>query len=260
MAKPSGKIIETPIKANFREGLQVLEYFSSTHGARKGLADTALKTADSGYLTRKLADVAQNVVITGDDCGTLNGITKGVDLQGRQGRGLAGAGDPRPYGARHDRRRRHRRGRRPRERADHRRDRAAHRGAGLREDPRPLAADLRVAARASASCCYGMDLSRGTARRGGPGGRHHRRPVDRRAGHAAHDADLPHRRHGDPRRRGERDPCDARRARSTYVNLQRGRRARPADVALDQPERRDAARSTRRTARSTATWCRSAAS
>src|SRR5262249_2931614 len=60
MAKPSGQIIETPIKANFREGLSVLEYFSSTHGARKGLADTALKTADSGYLTRKLADVAQN--------------------------------------------------------------------------------------------------------------------------------------------------------------------------------------------------------
>ena len=63
MAKPSGEIIETPIKANFREGLNVLEYFSSTHGARKGLADTALKTADSGYLTRKLADVAQNVII-----------------------------------------------------------------------------------------------------------------------------------------------------------------------------------------------------
>ncbi|MHC4970751.1 MAG: DNA-directed RNA polymerase subunit beta' [Planctomycetota bacterium] len=82
MAKPSGKIIETPIKANFREGLRVLEYFSSTHGARKGLADTALKTADSGYLTRKLADVAQNVVITLDDCGTLNGISKGVVYKG----------------------------------------------------------------------------------------------------------------------------------------------------------------------------------
>ncbi|HIA28649.1 MAG TPA: DNA-directed RNA polymerase subunit beta' [Planctomycetes bacterium] len=76
MAKPSGEIIETPIKASFREGLKVLEYFSSTHGARKGLADTALKTADSGYLTRKLADVAQNVVVTQVDCGTLNGITK----------------------------------------------------------------------------------------------------------------------------------------------------------------------------------------
>ena len=82
MAKPSGRIIETPIKANFREGLRVLEYFSSTHGARKGLADTALKTADSGYLTRKLADVAQNVVITMQDCGTLNGITKGVVRKG----------------------------------------------------------------------------------------------------------------------------------------------------------------------------------
>jgi DNA-directed RNA polymerase subunit beta' len=82
MAKPSGQIIETPIKANFREGLSVLEYFSSTHGARKGLADTALKTADSGYLTRKLADVAQNVVITMHDCGTSLGITKGVIYKG----------------------------------------------------------------------------------------------------------------------------------------------------------------------------------
>ncbi len=84
MAKPSGKIIETPIKANFREGLSVLEYFSSTHGARKGLADTALKTADSGYLTRKLADVAQNVVITQHDCSTTQGITKGVIYRGEK--------------------------------------------------------------------------------------------------------------------------------------------------------------------------------
>lgn len=84
MAKPSGKIIETPIKANFREGLSVLEYFSSTHGARKGLADTALKTADSGYLTRKLADVAQNVVVTTHDCETTQGITKGVIYRGEK--------------------------------------------------------------------------------------------------------------------------------------------------------------------------------
>jgi DNA-directed RNA polymerase subunit beta' len=84
MAKPSGQIIETPIKANFREGLSVLEYFSSTHGARKGLADTALKTADSGYLTRKLADVAQNVVVTTHDCGTTLGITKGVVYKGEE--------------------------------------------------------------------------------------------------------------------------------------------------------------------------------
>ncbi len=74
MAKPSGEIIETPIKANFREGLSVLEYFISTHGARKGLADTALKTANSGYLTRRLVDVAQDSTITMDDCGTIDGI------------------------------------------------------------------------------------------------------------------------------------------------------------------------------------------
>jgi DNA-directed RNA polymerase subunit beta' len=84
MAKPSGKIIETPIKANFREGLNVLEYFSSTHGARKGLADTALKTADAGYLTRKLVDVAQNVVISYQDCGTMNGITKSTVYKGEK--------------------------------------------------------------------------------------------------------------------------------------------------------------------------------
>ena len=84
MAKPSGEIIETPIKANFREGLSVLEYFSSTHGARKGLADTALKTADSGYLTRKLADVSQNVIVNSLDCGTISGITKEAIYKGEE--------------------------------------------------------------------------------------------------------------------------------------------------------------------------------
>src|SRR5213596_399007 len=74
MAKPSGEIIETPITANFREGLTVLQYFISTHGARKGLADTALKTANSGYLTRRLVDVAQDVIVSEDDCGTQDGI------------------------------------------------------------------------------------------------------------------------------------------------------------------------------------------
>jgi len=74
MAKPDGSIIETPITANFREGLNVLQYFISTHGARKGLADTALKTANSGYLTRRLVDVAQDLVITNDDCGTFEGV------------------------------------------------------------------------------------------------------------------------------------------------------------------------------------------
>ncbi len=73
MAKPDGSIIETPITANFREGLNVLQYFISTHGARKGLADTALKTANSGYLTRRLVDVAQDLVVTEVDCGTSRG-------------------------------------------------------------------------------------------------------------------------------------------------------------------------------------------
>lgn len=84
MAKPSGEILETPITANFREGLSVLEYFISSHGARKGLADTALKTADSGYLTRRLVDVAQDVIITEDDCGTLNGIEVSAIKQGQE--------------------------------------------------------------------------------------------------------------------------------------------------------------------------------
>jgi len=82
MAKPSGEIIENPITASFREGLTVLEYFISTHGARKGLADTALKTADAGYLTRRLVDVAQEQVVTVEDCGTLNGITVSAIIEG----------------------------------------------------------------------------------------------------------------------------------------------------------------------------------
>ncbi|HEX9289809.1 MAG TPA: DNA-directed RNA polymerase subunit beta' [Anaeromyxobacteraceae bacterium] len=82
MAKPSGEIIETPITANFREGLNVLQYFISTHGARKGLADTALKTANSGYLTRRLVDVAQDAIITEYDCGAMDGITLGSLVEG----------------------------------------------------------------------------------------------------------------------------------------------------------------------------------
>lgn len=82
MAKPSGEIIESPIRANFREGLTMLEYFISTHGARKGLADTALKTADSGYLTRRLVDVAQDVIVTHEDCGTISGIFASAIIEG----------------------------------------------------------------------------------------------------------------------------------------------------------------------------------
>ncbi len=82
MAKPDGSIIETPITANFREGLNVLQYFISTHGARKGLADTALKTANSGYLTRRLVDVTQDLVVVEDDCGTTNGFTQKALIEG----------------------------------------------------------------------------------------------------------------------------------------------------------------------------------
>src|SRR5437773_4596603 len=82
MSKPSGEVIEHPITANFREGLSVLQYFISTHGARKGLADTALKTADSGYLTRRLVDVAQDVIVTEQDCQTFDGITVTPIMEG----------------------------------------------------------------------------------------------------------------------------------------------------------------------------------
>ena len=82
MAKPDGSIIETPITANFREGLNVLQYFISTHGARKGLADTALKTANSGYLTRRLVDVTQDLVVTEDDCGTTQGVSMKALIEG----------------------------------------------------------------------------------------------------------------------------------------------------------------------------------
>ncbi len=82
MAKPDGSIIETPITANFREGLNVLQYFISTHGARKGLADTALKTANSGYLTRRLVDVCQDLVVTEDDCGTTRGVNRSALVEG----------------------------------------------------------------------------------------------------------------------------------------------------------------------------------
>ncbi|WP_028293994.1 DNA-directed RNA polymerase subunit beta' [Oceanobacter kriegii] len=91
MAKPDGSIIETPIVANFREGLNVLQYFTSTHGARKGLADTALKTANSGYLTRRLVDVAQDLVVTEDDCGTAKGLVMTPLIEG--GDVVVGLGD-----------------------------------------------------------------------------------------------------------------------------------------------------------------------
>ena len=195
VANPKGEIIPRPIKANFREGLTVLEYFISTHGARKGLADTALRTADSGYLTRRLVDVSQDVIIREEDCGT----ERGVMMRDRhaQRRGRPGQGRPRRdlrLRAHPGRGRREadgkivldgrRRPRRRQHRHAHRRRRRGGQG--------PLRADLRLQGR------HLRDLLRPLAghrqdRRRRRGGRHHRRPVHRRARHAADDAHLPHR-------------------------------------------------------------------
>ena len=214
MAKPSGKIIETPIKANFREGLSVLEYFSSTHGARKGLADTALKTADSGYLTRKLADVAQNVVITMEDCGTTQGITKGVIYRGEKVEVRL---------------------------ADSIRGRVSRTNIvnpitdevivrenelitidiarrieelGLEKIQVRSPDDLRRHAGHLPPLLRHGPVDRLDGRRG-HGRRHHRRPEHRRAGHAAHHAYVPHRWHGRPRRRREATSAPRRAASSS---------------------------------------------
>ncbi len=192
MAKPDGSIIETPITANFREGLNVLQYFISTHGARKGLADTALKTANSGYLTRRLVDVTQDLVVIEDDCGTENGLAMRALVEGGEvieslrdrilGRVTAidvihpetqevlvhGGPDAR-------------RGRDGRARGRRRRRGQGAHHADLRHPLRHLRQVLRPRPR---------------PRRPGEPGRGHRRhrgAVDRRAGHAADDADLPHR-------------------------------------------------------------------
>ncbi len=209
MAKPSGEIIETPIISNFKEGLTVLEYFNSTHGARKGLADTALKTANSGYLTRRLVDVSQDAVIIEDDCGTDRALEMRAIVQGGAtiaslaervlGRTTAEdvvdakSGDVVIAGGQ------------PARRGDGRPDRGD-RPAG-RQDP--LAAGLRFEAGRLRQVLRPRPCSRyaGEHRRGG---RRHCRPVDRRAGHAADDADLPHRRRGaaqravEPRSAGRR--------------------------------------------------------
>ena len=198
MAKPSGEIIEQPIIANFKEGLSVLEYFNSTHGARKGLADTALKTANSGYLTRRLVDVAQDCIIVEEDCGTERGLTVRAVMDGGEvvsslserilGRTTAedvldpvnsevhcsaqhadrgGSGGP---------------------------DREGRRRVG--EDP--LGADLRSRDRCVRPLLWARPCPRhaGEHRRGG--GRD-RRAVDRRTGHAADHAHLPHRWRGSAR-------------------------------------------------------------
>jgi DNA-directed RNA polymerase subunit beta' len=195
MAKPDGSIIETPITANFREGLNVLQYFISTHGARKGLADTALKTANSGYLTRRLVDVSQDLVITDPDCGTTNGLTMNPIVEGGdvvEGLGervlgrtvatdllkpgteevLVEAGTLLDEKLVRD-------------------DRARGRG----PDPGALADHLRAALRRLLAVLRPRPRARSPDQHRRGGGRH-RRAVDRRAGHAADDAHVPHRRRG----------------------------------------------------------------
>ena len=173
----------------------MLEYFNSTHGARKGLADTALKTANSGYLTRRLVDVAQDSIITTFDCGTDRRHQGAGDHRLRPGGGVAGDPHPRPHhgrgSARSRRHRHHRSARHAAGRARGREDRAGRHpggahpfGAHLRGDERRVRGLLRPRSRAR------------HARQHGRGGRRHRGAVDRRAGHPAHHAHLPHRRRG----------------------------------------------------------------
>ena len=154
MADPSGRIIDVPVRSNFREGMTVLEYFISTHGARKGLADTALRTADSGYLTRRLVDVAQDVITREEDCGTEEGSwiirSESSDEKGAFQKRLVGrlAAAPLPD-PRADDQEEGRGADAPRrsQRADHGRGRGAHRCRRGRRSARPLAAHLRGSSR-----------------------------------------------------------------------------------------------------------------
>jgi DNA-directed RNA polymerase subunit beta' len=196
MAKPSGEIIETPIISNFKEGLTVNEYFNSTHGARKGLADTALKTANSGYLTRRLVDVAQDCIVTHVDCGTDKGLTMTAIVDA--GQVVASIGSrilgrtalddidhpvtgERIVNARHD---------------DRRADVVEIEKAGIQS--------IRIRSALTCEIQTGrlrrLLRSRPCPRHAGQHGRsrrRHRRAVDRRTGHPAHHAYLPPGRHGD---------------------------------------------------------------
>ena len=203
MAKPDGSIIETPITANFREGLNVLQYFISTHGARKGLADTALKTANSGYLTRRLVDVAQDLVVTEPDCGTTNGLTMMPIVEG--GDVVEGLGE-RVLGRV----------------AAERRAEAGH-GEAVVVDAGTLIDEKlvkqleqegvdQVKVRSPITCADALRRVRAVLRarprarsshQHRRGGRRDRGAVDRRAGHAAHDAYVPHRWRGVASRGGE---------------------------------------------------------
>ena len=191
MANPKGEIIERPIKANFMEGLSVLEYFISTHGARKGLADTALRTADSGYLTRRLVDVAQDVIVRDEDCKTKEHIE--MDL-----RKVDGSLNDNLYGRLAAKKFETSRGRELLKRnqlitqADVEEIVEAF---GDEEVKIPVRSALKCEAESGVCrACYGVAPATGQARQHRRRGRHHRRPVDRRAWHPADHAYVPHRR------------------------------------------------------------------
>ncbi len=234
MANPKGEIIERPIKANFMEGLSVLEYFISTHGARKGLADTALRTADSGYLTRRLVDVSQDVIIREADCGSKEfielklvlpeGLNQSVaarvlaqDLYYPLEDGTPGKKKLLAKGDRHHQ---------PRAAADLRGVRGP---PGRDDDPGALGPEVQERVRHLPGLLRHLPRHRRGVRDRGRG-RHHRRAVDRRAGHAADDADVPH---GRRRRRRHH-------ARSA---------ARGRDLRGSEPEGRGQARRGRRQGR-----------
>ena len=237
MAKPSGEIIETPITSNFREGLSVAQYFISTHGARKGLADTALKTANSGYLTRRLVDVAQDMIVREEDCG---GSGRGIEMAplveggeiiegiGERILGRVTLEDVRRSGQRRsagEGRPGDRRG--PRQ--DHRERRHRAREDPLRADVRGEARRVRAVLRARPRPRRDGEPRRGRGRDRGA--------VDRRARHAAHHAHLPHRWRGDAPRRAVAPPS---RQRWPGALLEPAHRARPRGSAdCHEPQRRD---------------------
>ena len=195
MAKPSGEIIETPITANFREGLSVLQYFISTHGARKGLADTALKTADSGYLTRRLVDVSQDVTVSEHDCETLDGIYVTPIVEG--GEVIESLRD-RIIGRVALEDIRHPVSGEILVHANELIDEtlAEHlENAGVNPYPHPFGLDLSIQTRGLRLVLWQQSGDSQT-RQPGRSGRDSRGPIDWRTGHPAHHAHLPYRRHG----------------------------------------------------------------
>ena len=233
MAKPSGEVIETPITANFREGLTVLEYFISTHGARKGLADTALKTADSGYLTRRLVDVAQDVIVTEYDCGTSEGIYVGSIVE--SGEIIEPLRD-RIIGRVSLERIKDYDGNVVVE-VNQQIDEdiaSAIQGAGVEKRQDPLGAYLRIASRRLRALLRPQPRlgPHGRARRNL---RRHRGAVHRRAGHAAHDAYLPRGRYRKPRGRQVAPRCQEQRLRALHQPQHRRKQRRHA--GRDEPLR-----------------------